>query len=106
MTTSLPPMGAYLRPVGTHCYGYCVRVVRQFASDGRDQHPGIEYERWALRDGLPHDDGHVMRGSFIDLLPGPSADVWRERVRCEWDLEPLYWRRMSAGSHGQGDLFA
>lgn len=106
MTSSLPPMGAYLRPVGIHCYGYCVRVVRQFASDGCAQHPCIEYERWGLRDGLPHDDGHVMRGSFIDLLPGPCADAWRERVRCEWGLEPQYWRRMSVNSHGQGDLFA
>ncbi|WP_313073241.1 hypothetical protein [Melaminivora sp.] len=106
MIASLPPVGAYLRPVGLYRYSYCIRVVRQLAGDESNHRSGIEGERWGLQDGIPHDDGHVMRGWFADLLPGPGMDVWRERARCEWDLEPLYWRRMSAGSHGQGDLFA
>lgn len=63
----LPPLGAFIRPIGMTRYGYCLRVVRQFTDD--DGQPAIEYERWGMRDGRPVDDGHILREYYTDLVP-------------------------------------
>ncbi|MGE8591480.1 MAG: hypothetical protein ACN6OD_19105 [Alcaligenes sp.] len=128
MNDPLPPLGAFLRPVGILRYGYCIRVMQQFdpAEDKNLAFPAIEYERWGIRDGQPFDDGNVRRGSYIDLLPAMVPGVWRPAVhtgeiaRCigyrrgdegpRWcqpsrQLVETYYRLMPLNSDGQMELF-
>lgn len=105
----LPAIGTFLRPIGLIRYGYCLRVMRQFHGSAVEE-PGIEYERWGMQDGLPCDDGHVKRGYYIDLLPGPAPDVWAYTCRfgiysAAW-AEPLYYRAIGCDDSGQQELFA
>lgn len=105
----LPAIGTFLRPIGLIRYGYCLRVMRQFHGSAVEE-PGIEYERWGMQDGRPHDDGHVKGGYFIDLNPGPAPGVWADVCRFGSDraawLEPLYYRAIDCDDTGQRSLFA
>lgn len=126
---NLPPLGAFLRPVGMLPYFYCIRVMQQFdpAEDDNLEYPAIEYERWALREGRPFDDGNVRRGSYIDLLPAMVPSVWRPAVhtgeipRCigfrrgddgsrwcqpSYQRVETYYRLMPLNADGQMDMFA
>lgn len=115
---SLPPLGAFLRPVGMIHYGYCLRVLRHFADDER---PGVEYERWGMRDGCPLDDGHIQREYYIDLVPCLTPGLWRYPPAQPDDWHDrdgyryatpgyrtweTYYRLMSMDQHGQRKLFA
>lgn len=76
-TLSLPPLGTFLRPVGIMRWKYTMRVIRHFPPDRYNWNPGIEYERWGIRDGRPYDDGDVTAGHSIDLMPTLLPGVWR-----------------------------
>lgn len=92
MTSKHPPIGAFLRPVGT--YLYCLRVTKVRAG-GADGLSYIETERWGMEQKQPVRDGHQYRSWVRDLrhvLPG----VWRaeRHYQSEWAsrCEPLYYR--------------
>ncbi len=100
---ALPPIGAFLRPIGIHGFCWSLRVTHHW-DEGR-----IEYERWGLKDGRVIDDGHVMPGHVRDLVPTLIPGVWRDPFdfggHQSWCCCPIYYR-LTNGPTGQGDLFS
>jgi hypothetical protein len=102
----LPPIGAFLRPVGKG-FAYCLRVLRHF--EKRNGYPSIECQRWGMEDLRPVDDGHVSRGHYVDMAPTGIPGVWRDPFdfggNPRWRCCPLYYRLIDSDASGQRGLF-
>lgn len=106
---SAPPIGTYLRPVGTHpFFFYCLRLER-VVGPTKGEYDRDSWTQWQLtRFGLdrsrmePIEDGHQNMQYIRDLVQ-VAPGVWRDPLEDDWDLEPLYWRDM--GRRGQLGLF-
>ena len=119
VTQPLPPLGSFLRPIGSRRWWlYTLRVLRHFDPGPGDDAPSIEYERWGIRDGLPYDDGAVQRGHYIMLAPTSMPGVWRypwqwpEPRENDWDWsyrwaqpsvnnQEVYFRAILCDDRGQ-----
>lgn len=103
----MPPVGAFLRPVG-YGYGYCLRVVKTWAPDKEHPRGYVEFERWGLKDGVPVRDGHhdhSWQSDLVPALPGVWRDEWPHQTP-RWSCCPLYYRLMDTGPKGQMELLA
>lgn len=103
----MPPVGAFLRPVGRG-YAYCMRVVKVWPTSKDSPRITIEYERWGLENETPVRDGHQNYGWNSDLvpaLPGVWRDEWPHQTP-RWSCCPLYYRLMDTGPKGQMELLA
>lgn len=100
---TLPPIGSFLKPVGTERLHWSMCVTHHWGDDA------IGYERWGLKDGRVIDDGRVAPGYVAgNLVQTPIPGVWRDSFdfggHQRWSCCPLYYRAIS-GPTGQGDLF-
>lgn len=103
---SLPQLYSFIRPVGTHAYFYCYRVMHIIELD--TSFPRVECERWGMENRQPFDDGHKMCGHVINLLP-VRRGVWSVPPRHElstprW-VNEIYYVAMDYSHRGQGVLF-
>jgi hypothetical protein len=103
MMDALPPLGAFIRPIGPTRYGYCLRVLRQIDTK---EGPCIEGERWGMRDQRPLDDGHIQREHFEYLTPSLVPGVWLKPGWSRLWEEEVYFRLMQTNPAGQMELFA
>lgn len=103
-----PPIGTYLRPVGTFHMCYCGRLERVVGPQ-KGEWDLEEWTQWQFRRyGLdrsrmePVEDGRqslFYTHGLVEVAPG----LWRDPIEDDWDTEPLYWREM--GQRGQLNLF-
>lgn len=100
---TLPPIGAFLKPVGASKFHWSMRVTNHWDGDR------IGYERWGLKDGRVIDDGRITQGCVGDLVQTSIPGVWRDPFdfggHQRWKCCPIYYRSI-IGPTGQGDLFA
>lgn len=71
---NLPLPGTFIRPVGARLYLYCYRVLEDI-SGPENLFPCVKCERWGMIDKAPVDDGRVLAGHMIHLVP-VRPDVW------------------------------
>lgn len=90
MTSRHPPIGAFIRPVGS--YLYCMRVVAVHASS-RECPETVEVERWGMENKNPVRDGHHHH-LWLTGLRRAAPGVWKTERSDTWayHIEPLYYR--------------
>ncbi|MEP6770265.1 MAG: hypothetical protein ABI893_00600 [Polaromonas sp.] len=107
----LPPIGAYLKPIGQSRYRYCCKVLNVAPADDGWNCDRVYYERWGQNDdGLAFNDGHLSKDNGMTGIIYPvGKEAWRVISGCDWFGIPLYYRltqSLASASAPQMALFA
>lgn len=113
VTGFLPLPGTFIRPVGRFIFGYCYRVTEDI-TNWETPFPRVECERWGMTDKRPVDDGHIMAGHTVYLVPFLPR-IWihpyvgyhahDKRRRRFPERSEIYYVAMTLNQRGQGSLF-